>query len=177
MATFIRVTRTSEKKIYFFFVANFSFEKNWCCDTREKVRACAHVPNSGIWQFSQKCENAHSYPRVCKFVQKSAQIGEKVGFFDPKRHTFCTKSCFFQKRAGSYASEKNLHKAFCPRGKNPPIYTVLNAAFSAPTPPCAAPWWDTPPRRPVFDPVETRRPAGARVPDAATPVAPFYFFY
>lgn len=35
----------------------------------------------------------------------------------------------------------------CPRGKNPPIYTVLNAAFSAPPPP-GAPWWDTTPRRP-----------------------------
>jgi hypothetical protein len=88
MATFIRVTRTSEKKFLFFFVANFSFEKNWCCDTREKVRACAHVPNSGIWQFSQFCENAHSYPPSAKFVQKSAQIGQKVVFLDQKNTLF-----------------------------------------------------------------------------------------
>ena len=39
--------------------------------------------------------------------------------------------------------------AASPSGKNPPIYTVLNAAFSAPgPPPPVAPWWDTSSRRP-----------------------------
>lgn len=55
----------------------------------------AHVPNSGIWQFSQFCENAHSYPPSVKFVQKCAQIGQKVAFFGQKVATFFWKRCFF----------------------------------------------------------------------------------
>jgi hypothetical protein len=62
--------------------------KTCVCDTRGKVRACAHVPNSGIWQISQFCEIAHSYPPSAKFVQKSAQIGQKVAFFGQKVATF-----------------------------------------------------------------------------------------
>jgi hypothetical protein len=38
-------------------------------------------------------------------------------------------------RAGAYARQKTLHGGSCPLCKNPPIYTVLNAAFSAPHPP------------------------------------------
>src|SRR6202012_1256369 len=36
------------------------------------------------------------------------------------------------------------YKEVSPCGGNPPIYTVLNAAFSAPPPPPGAPWWRPP---------------------------------
>jgi hypothetical protein len=89
LATFIEIISTSENIfIKIFSMRIFYSKKIGVADTREKVRACAHVPNSGIWQFSQFCENAHSYPPSAKFVQKSAQIGQKVVFLDQKNTLF-----------------------------------------------------------------------------------------
>ena len=73
-----------------------------------------------------------------KKCKKGAKIGGKWGFWGQKcakMCTFCTFLTKSQKRAGSYAGEKTLHSHPCPLCKNPPIYTVLNAAFSAPPPP------------------------------------------
>src|SRR6187402_810863 len=73
-----------------------------------------------------------------KKCKKGAKIGGKWGFWGQKcakMCTFCTFLTKSQKRAGSYAGEKTLHSHPCPLCKNPPIYTVLNAAFSAPHPP------------------------------------------
>ena len=73
-----------------------------------------------------------------KNAKKGGPICEKWGFWGQKcakMCTFCTFLTKSQKRAGSYAGEKTLHSHPCPLCKNPPIYTVLNAAFSAPHPP------------------------------------------
>ena len=73
-----------------------------------------------------------------KKCKKGAKIGEKwpkMGILEAKMCTFCTFLTKSQKRPGSYAGKKTLHSHPCPLCKNPPIYTVLNAAFSAPHPP------------------------------------------
>ena len=80
-----------EKQKSFFMTPLFGWGARECTG----VCAGAHVPNSGIWQFSQFCENAHSYPPSVKFVQKCAQIGQKVAFFGQKCTTFLQKPCFF----------------------------------------------------------------------------------
>ena len=77
--------------------------------------------NADFWRF---------WAKKGDFWPFSGKFGQKVF----KNATFCT-------------SIAPRLKGGCPRGKNPPIYTVLNAAFSAPPPP-GAPWWDTTPRRP-----------------------------
>jgi hypothetical protein len=89
------------------------------------------------------------------------------------------KTCFFTIfffSSGGYAIEKNALKEYRPRGKNPPIYTVLNAAFSAP---CGAPWW-TPPHSPAKAPFSGRSRGPRELPpDAkiARAIFPQNFFY
>ena len=69
-------------------------------------------------------------------VQKIRQKWRKIGVFYSKSDDFWhfgggglhENECFF-------ASIAPRLTRGCPCGKNPPIYTVLNAAFSAPTPP------------------------------------------
>jgi len=89
---------------------------------RPESRGGSGVPkNADFWRF---------WAKKGDFWPFSGKSGQKVF----KNATFCT-------------SIAPRLKGGCPRGKNPPIYTVLNAAFSAPPPP-GAPWWDTTPRRP-----------------------------
>ena len=102
------------------FSTNFGVEK-WGL-TPPNTRGGVGVPkNADFWRFWAKKGDFWSF---------SGKSGQKVF----KNATFCT-------------SIAPRIKGGCPRGKNPPIYTVLNAAFSAPPPP-GAPWWDTTPRRP-----------------------------
>ena len=73
-----------------------------------------------------------------KNAKKGGPICEKWGFWGQKwpfSGEICTFLTIFQKWPGSYAGKKRAFKPACPLGKNPPIYTVLNAAFSAPHPP------------------------------------------
>ena len=59
-------------------------------------------------------------------------------------------------------------KGPCPRGQNPPIYTVLNAGFSAILPPLGAPWWKPPPDEHFGGPPQKALPRASplAVPDA-----------
>ena len=73
-----------------------------------------------------------------KKAKKGCQICQKWGFWGQKwpfSGEICTFFDIFEKWPGSYAGKKRAFKPACPLGKNPPIYTVLNAAFSAPHPP------------------------------------------
>src|SRR6478736_2032602 len=79
--------------------------------------------------------------------------------------------------SGGYANEKTRLTEYRPRGKNPPSYTVLNAAFSAP---CGAPWW-TPPPSPAKAPFSGRSrgprelPPDAKIARAIFPAKNFFF--
>ena len=88
-----------------------------------------------------------------KSAQKVRFRGEKRGFLT----NLCTKMHIFDTLFADIAPGLG---AVCPSGKNPPIYTVLNAAFSAPGPPRL---WHR---------------GGTPVPDALTraPVRPNHFF-
>ena len=66
--------------------------------------------------------------------QNRAKMGVLGGFWRPKVTFFC-KFHFFLKIDTSIAPRKKAFEPGCPLCKNPPIYTVLNAAFSAPHPP------------------------------------------
>ena len=101
-----------------------------------------------------------------KTRQNPAKIGLKWGFLGgfggQKWHFFkiFEKNGFF---AGAYARRKTLHGGGCPLCKNPPIYTVLNAAFSAPHPPLRGYQCTRVPSRGVFggppqNPLPSRRP-------------------
>ena len=73
-----------------------------------------------------------------KIREKGAEIGLKWPFLGILAAKMCIFLSFLTKshfRAGSYAGKKTLHGGACPLCKTPPIYTVLNAAFSAPHPP------------------------------------------
>jgi hypothetical protein len=81
---------------------------------------------------------------------------KKVRFWVKKR-AFSTILCtILHKNDLFFTDIAPRYRAASPSGKNPPIYTVLNAAFSAPgPPPPVAPWWDTSSRRP---PTGSRHP-------------------
>src|SRR6478609_6832000 len=85
-----------------------------------------------------------------------AKMCKKVRFWVKKR-AFSTILCtILHKNDLFFTDIAPRYRAASPSGKNPPIYTVLNAAFSAPgPPPPVAPWWDTSSRRP---PTGSRRP-------------------
>ena len=110
---------------------------------------------------------------ACFFLQKNAKKmhfswkkGDFSRFFAEFLPKMTKKSWFlliFFFSSGGYAIEKNALKEYRPRGKNPPIYTVLNAAFSAP---CGAPWW-TPPHSPAESPLSGRPAALGRFPPDA----------
>jgi len=57
------------------------------------------------------------------------KIGRFLGVFGRKRGKFGANYVWF------FADIAPRPRAASPSGKNPPIYTVLNAAFSAPGPP------------------------------------------
>jgi hypothetical protein len=78
-----------------------------------------------------------------------AKMCKKVRFWVKKR-AFSTILCtILHKNDLFFTDIAPRYRAASPSGKNPPIYTVLNAAFSAPgPPPPVAPWWDTSSRRP-----------------------------
>ena len=109
-----------------------------------------------------------------KKCKKGAKIGGKWGFWGQKcakMCTFCTFLTKSQKRAGSYAGEKTLHSHPCPLCKNPPIYTVLNAAFRPPTPPWGVPVDESPLPR-GFSGTPPKSPCPSSAP-AHAPRAPF----
>jgi hypothetical protein len=85
-----------------------------------------------------------------------AKMCKKVRFWAKKR-AFSTILCtILHKNDLFFTDIAPRYRAASPSGKNPPIYTVLNAAFSAPgPPPPVAPWWDTSSRRP---PTGSRHP-------------------
>ena len=85
-----------------------------------------------------------------------AKMCKKWGFWAKKRAFSVNLCTILHKNDLFFADIAPRYRAASPSGKNPPIYTVLNAAFSAPgPPPPVAPWWDTSSRRP---PTGSRRP-------------------
>jgi hypothetical protein len=95
------------------------------------------------------------FAKKCKKMHFSWKKGVFLRFFAEFLPKMTKKSWFFVIfffSSGGYANEKTRLKEYRPRGKNPPIYTVLNAAFSAP---CGAPWW-TPPHSPAKAPFSGR---------------------
>ena len=62
--------------------------------------------------------------------------------------------------------------ALCPIIRNPPIYTVLNAAFSAPPPPAGTPWWKSTPGGLPGGPPRYTASRSARYPTLQTHVCP-----
>ena len=111
-------------------------------------------------------------------MQKTRQFGVKIGLkwaflgvLEAKMCTFLQNFENFHFSPGAYARQKTLHGGACPLCKNPPIYTVLNAAFSAPHPPLRGYQCTRVPSRGVFggppqNPLPSRRPP-------CTPPAPF----
>ena len=75
--------------------------------------------------------------------QNRPKMGVFGGFWRPKVTFFC-KFHFFLKIDTSIAPRKKAFEPGCPLCKNPPIYTVLNAAFSAPHPPLGVPVDESP---------------------------------
>jgi hypothetical protein len=85
-----------------------------------------------------------------------AKMCKKWGFWAKKRAFSVNLCTILHKNDLFFADIAPRYRAASPSGKNPPIYTVLNAAFSAPgPPPPVAPWWDTSSRRP---PTGSRHP-------------------
>jgi hypothetical protein len=101
-----------------------------------RTRDANLVKNPRFWPAKKSPLPPAKNPLFCTFRGEKRAISTNLC---TKMHIFDT---FFADIApGLWAAS--------PSGKNPPIYTVLNAAFSAPgPPPPVAPWWDTSSRRP-----------------------------
>lgn len=120
----------------------FSCEKFSCTRVR---RAYTLAP-----EFSRVSRKSGVYPRCKKNVQKmqkNAFFGEKTVIFGQFLTNFVQNFTFLKK---TYCAQHPVFfaiKVRRPSGENPPIYTVLNAAFSAFLAPAGAPWWTPPHRR------------------------------
>ena len=162
------VTNKKNKKKFFFLFYFFVFciESLQSKLTREKKWFFV----GGVWRgVARDFAKKGVVPPSVFFLQKNAKKmhfswkkGVFLRFFAEFLPKMTKKSWFlliFFFSSGGYAIEKNALKEYRPRGKNPPIYTVLNAAFSAP---CGAPWW-TPPHSPAESPIfgPFPRPSGA----------------
>ena len=100
-------------------------------------------------------KNPHFRPAK-KSSLPPAKMCKKWRFWAKKRAFSVNLCTILHKNDLFFADIAPRYRAASPSGKNPPIYTVLNAAFSAPgPPPPVAPWWDTSSRRP---PTGSRRP-------------------
>ena len=64
-----------------------------------------------------------------------AKMCKKWGFWAKKRAFSVNLCTILHKNDLFFADITTRYRAASPSGKNPPIYTVLNAAFSAPGPP------------------------------------------
>jgi hypothetical protein len=64
-----------------------------------------------------------------------AKMCKKWGFWAKKRAFSVNLCTILHKNDLFFADIAPRYRAASPSGKNPPIYTVLNAAFSAPGPP------------------------------------------
>jgi len=148
-----------------FFCAESLRSKNWSRRNSRRQK----VGRGEARDFAKK----GVVPPECFFLQKNAKKmhfswkkGVFLRFFAEFLPKIVKKSRFFTIfffSSGGYANEKTRLKEYRPRGKNPPIYTVLNAAFSAP---CGAPWW-TPPHSPAESPLSGRPAALGRFPPDA----------
>ena len=134
-----------------------------------------HAPaKSGFFGKSRKKGQGVGVKKTRQFRRKRGQNRAKMGVFGGFRRPKVTFFCKFQKKwvfFTSIAPRKKSFKASCPLCKNPPIYTVLNAAFSAPHPPLRGYQCTRVPSRGVFggppqNPLPSRRPP-------CTPPAPF----
>ena len=72
---------------------------------------------------------------ACQKVVPPLQKCAKNGVFGRKSVHFRSICAQFCTKMTSFADIAPRYRAASPSGKNPPIYTVLNAAFSAPGPP------------------------------------------
>jgi hypothetical protein len=123
---------------------------HWGVKRDTKSVTCARAPRT-----RPDPKNPHFCPAK-KSPLPPAKMCKKVRFWVKKR-AFSTILCtILHKNDLFFTDIAPRYRAASPSGKNPPIYTVLNAAFSAPgPPPPVAPWWDTSSRRP---PTGSRRP-------------------
>jgi hypothetical protein len=79
-------------------------------------------------------ENAHFCPAK-KSSLPPAKMCKKWRFWAKKRAFSVNLCTILHKNDLFFADIAPRYRAASPSGKNPPIYTVLNAAFSAPGPP------------------------------------------
>ena len=83
------------------------------------------MPKQLKWGFAR---GGSGVPKNGKNGGFWAKKGRKSVIFDPPEHKIFKNRVFFPSIAPRL-------KELCPLWENPPIYTVLNAAFSAPRPP------------------------------------------
>ena len=96
---------------------------------REKSR-----PGWGRFRDAETPENPHFRPAK-KSSLPPAKMCKKWGFWAKKRAFSVNLCTILHKNDLFFADIAPRYRAASPSGKNPPIYTVLNAAFSAPGPP------------------------------------------
>src|SRR6478735_6616514 len=106
----------------------------WCgrFPEAENVTKKCHAPARA--RDAATPENPHFRPAK-KSSLPPAKMCKKVRFWVKKR-AFSTILCtILHKNDLFFTDIAPRYRAASPSGKNPPIYTVLNAAFSAPGPP------------------------------------------
>ena len=138
---------------------------------RKSARVCtrAKFGNLAIFAILRKCTLVPPSVQICA---KKCTNRPKSGVFGPKKHTFFLKTVFFWLLSTSIAPGKKHAQGVLSAWKKPANLYSTKCRIFGPPPPRAQHRGGTPPsRRPVFDPVEYRRPAGARFPEAATHVA------
>ena len=92
------------------------------------------VRGGAVFVTPKPPENPHFRPAK-KSSLPPAKMCKKWGFWAKKRAFSVNLCTILHKNDLFFADIAPRYRAASPSGKNPPIYTVLNAAFSAPGPP------------------------------------------
>jgi hypothetical protein len=173
----IHTNNSYEWKKYFLFFShgNFFRKKSACTGVRESVHGCARAKFGNLANFAV-LRNCALVPPECRICAKMCTNRPKSGVFWSKSGNFFLKTVFFWLFVTSIAPGKKHAQGVLSAWEKPANLYSTKCRIFGPHPPVRSTVVGHPSPTACFRTPETRRPAGARVPDAATPVAPFYFF-
>ncbi len=141
---------------------------------RGSVHGCtrAKFGNLAIFAILRKCTLV---PPECQICAKMCTNRPKSGVFWSKSGNFFLKTVFFWLFVTSIAPGKKHAQGVLSAWEKPANLYSTKCRIFGPHPPVRSTVVGHPSPTACFRTPETRRPAGARFPEAATPVAPKYF--
>jgi hypothetical protein len=161
-----------KKKNFFFYYTTI---RVGCTGVHGSVRGCARAKfgNLAIFAILRKCTLV---PPECQICAKKCTNRPKSGVFWSKSGNFFLKTVFFWLFVTSIAPGKKHAQGVLSAWEKPANLYSTKCRIFGPHPPVRSTVVGHPSPTACFRTPETRRPAGARFPEAATHVAPKYIF-